>query len=40
MTSPDKQIKSINTEAISNNGFFTHKLVDRVDLDLCCSTFS
>ena len=39
MTSCDKQIKSINTEVISNNSLFTHKLVDSVDLDLFCSTF-
>ena len=39
MTSCDKQIKGINTEAISNNGLFNGKLVDSVDLDLLCSTF-
>ena len=39
ITSGDKQIKGINTEAISNNSLFTHKLVDSVDLDLFCSTF-
>ena len=39
MTSCDKQIKGINTEAISNNGLFTHKLVDSVDLDLFCQHF-
>ena len=39
MTSCDKQIKGINTEAISNNGLFTHKLVNSVDLDLFCSPF-
>ena len=39
MTSGDKQIKGINTEAISNNSLFTRKLVDSVDLDLFCSTF-
>ena len=39
MTSCDKQIKGITTKAISNNGLFTHKLVDSVDLDLFCSTF-
>ena len=40
MTSGDKQIKGIHTKAISNNGLFTHKLVDSVDLDLLCSAFS
>ena len=39
MTSCDKQIKGINTEVVSNNGLFTSKLVDSVDLDLFCSTF-
>ena len=39
MTSGDKQIKGINTEAIPNNGLFTRKLVDSVDLDLFSSTF-
>ena len=39
MTSGDKQLKGINTEAISNNGLVTRKLVDSVDLDLLCSTF-
>ena len=39
VTSCDKQIKGINTETISNNSLFTHKLMDRVDLDLFCSTF-
>ena len=39
MTSCDKQTKGINTEDISNNGLFTHKLVYSIDLDLFCSTF-
>ena len=38
MTSCDKQTKGINTEAISNNGLFTRKLMDRIDLDVFCST--
>ena len=37
-TSCDTQTKGINTEAISNNGLFTCKLVDRIDLYLFCST--
>ena len=38
MTSCDKQTKDINTEGISNNSLFTCKLMDRIDLDLFCST--